>query len=99
MPHWSCDMWEYFCRWKNSIGVRDMKDFVIGCIFCFFLWTTLDFKNPGIYEVKCADTNGNITIDTVIDALDFKADDLTFVFELKNTKVFVVSGFCFVREQ
>ncbi len=70
---------------------------VLGGSLCFNIMR--EHKHPGLYKIKCADTNGNITIDTEVDALDFVADDLTFKFKRVDGKYFVVSGFCFVEEQ
>ena len=54
---------------------------------------------PSLFKIKCADTNGNITIDTEVNAYSFVADDLTFKFNRADGKYFVVSGFCRVEEQ
>ena len=55
--------------------------------------------DPSTYQIKCADTNGNITVDTKVEAYDFVADDLTFKFDRADGKRWVVSGFCVIEEQ
>ena len=82
-------------NWQaNGIGILAIMG-----ILALAIGTSPAKRVPSLFKIKCADTNGNITIDTEVNAYSFIADDLTFKFNRADGKYFVVSGFCRVEEQ